>query len=126
MVPPPSGQAFASDLLELDDDELGRLQRREADADVDVAAVDVAPGCGLAVALDEIGLVRGLALERALPEHAVEERADVEADLRPERLVVRFERYPLQAAEQALLDVERGAPHRQVLPLAGETVVALQ
>ena len=35
------------------------------------------------------------ALERTLPEQIVHERADVQPDLRPQRLVVRFEDHPL-------------------------------
>ena len=59
------------------------------------------------------------ALERALPEQAVHERADVEPDRRPQRLVVRLEHHPLRAAVQALLDEQRQPADRQVLPLVG-------
>src|SRR5262245_31810767 len=43
-VPPPesSGRQLAGHLLDLNDDELGGLQRREADDDVHDAAIDVA------------------------------------------------------------------------------------
>ena len=70
------------------------------------------------VALHEVGLARRRALERALAEQVVHERADVEPDLRPQRLVVGLEHHPLRAAVEALLDEQREAPHRQVLPLA--------
>ena len=53
----------ARHLLDLNDDELRRLQRREADEDVDHAVVDVGLGRGFAVALHEVGLVGRLALE---------------------------------------------------------------
>ena len=53
---------------------------------------------GFAVALHEVRFARRFALERALPEEALHERADVEPDLRPERLVVRLEHHPLRAA----------------------------
>ena len=109
---------LAGDLLQPDDDELGRLQRREADHDVDDAEVDVVLRRRLGVALDEVRLARRRALERALPEQVVHERADVEPDLRPQRLVVRLEDDPLRAAEQRLLEEQRRAPDRQVLPLA--------
>ena len=50
----------------------------------------------------------------------VHERADVEPDLRPQRLVVRLEHDPLRAAVQALLEEEREPPDRDVLPLGRE------
>ena len=42
-------------------------------------------GGGLAVALDEVGLLRRAALEGALAEQGLHEGADVEPDLRPQR-----------------------------------------
>ena len=116
----------AGELLQPDDDELGRLQRREPDDDVDDAEVDVVLRRRLGVALDEVRLARRRALEGALAEQVVHERADVEPDLRPERLVVRLEHHPLRPAEQALLEEERRAPHGDVLPLGGERVGALR
>ena len=76
----------------------------------------------LLVALDEVRLARGRALERALAEQVVHERADVQPDLRPERLVVGLEDHPLQPAVQAFLDEERGAAHRDVFVLIGQLV----
>src|SRR5690348_303852 len=99
-------------LLDADEDELGRLERREADQDVHDASVDVVLRRRLAVALDEVGLLGRRPLEGALPEERVHERAAVESDLRPERLVVRLEDDPLRAAVQALLDVQREATDR--------------
>ena len=78
------------------------------------------------VALDEVGLARRRALERALAEQVVHEGADVEADLRPQRLVVRLEHHPLEAAVEAFLEEERQAAHRDVLPLGGQLVGAVQ
>jgi hypothetical protein len=72
-------------------------ERREAHDDVDDAAVDVALGRGLLVALDEVGFLRRLALEGALAEEVVHEGADVQADLRPERLVIGLETTHLSA-----------------------------
>src|SRR5262249_20483142 len=116
---------LAGQLLDLEDDEFRRLERGEADEDVHDAEVDVVLSRRLGVALDEVGVLRRRALEGALPEEVVHEGADVQADLRPERLVVRLEDDPLRAAEKALLDVQSGAPDRDVLPLRGEPVVAL-
>ena len=76
--------------------------------------------------LHEVGLARRRSLERALAEQVVHEGADVEPDLRPQRLVVGLEDDPLRAAVEALLDEERGAPHRDVLLLVGELVGAPQ
>src|SRR3990167_4007075 len=56
-------------LLDLEHHEFGRFQRREPDQDVHDAEVDVVLRCGLAVALDEVGLARAAALKRALAEH---------------------------------------------------------
>ena len=49
--PPDRSSGLAGDLLDLDDDELGRLERREADQDVDDAEVDVVLRGRLPVAL---------------------------------------------------------------------------
>ena len=51
-------------LADLDDDEFGRLDGREAHHDVDDAGVDVGLGGRLAITLDEERLVRCCALER--------------------------------------------------------------
>ena len=56
-------------------------------------------------------------MERALPEEALHKCSDVEADLCPERLVVRLKDHPLRPAVKTFLEEERGAPHRNVFPL---------
>src|SRR5688572_1951772 len=101
----PSHLNLSGHLLELEHDELGRLERREAHHDVDDAAVDVALGRGVLVALDEVRLSRCAALECALPEQIVHEGANVESDLGPEWLVVGLEHDPLEPAKETLLDV---------------------
>src|SRR5262249_57206449 len=53
-----------------------------------------------------------------------QEGAAVEADLRPQRLVVGLEYDPFQTAIEALLDVQGHAPHGDVLPLRARLVVA--
>src|SRR5215213_10892965 len=115
---------LAGDLLDPQNDELGGLQRREPDEDVHDAAVDVVLGGRLAVALDEVRFARAGALERALAEQRLHERAHVEPDLRPQGLVVPLEHDPLRAAIEALLDEQREPPDRHVLPLRGELVGA--
>src|SRR5262252_3669541 len=107
----PLVSGLGGDLLDLDDDELRRLERSEADQNVDDPVVDVGLRRGLAAALDEVRILRRRALERALLEQRLHERADVQADLRPQRLVVRLEYHPLRAAEQALLDEQRQPAH---------------
>ena len=66
------------------------------------------------------------ALERALAEQVLHEGADVEPDLRPQRLVVGLEHHPLRAAVEALLEEQRRAAHRDVLPFRGQQVGAVQ
>ena len=62
---PPLGRDLSRHLLDLDDDELCRLQGRKPDDDVHDAKVDVVLRGGFLVALDEVGFGRRLALERA-------------------------------------------------------------
>src|SRR5688572_12937657 len=75
-------------LRDLDHDELRGLQWSEAHEDVHDAAIAIVLRRCLGVTFCEVRLARRPALERSLPEQAVHERADVQADLRPERLVI--------------------------------------
>src|SRR3569833_1563593 len=113
-------------LLDLDHHELGGFERRETDHDVHDARIDVVLRGGLLVAFDEVGVARAAALECALPNQAVHEGAEIEADLRPQRLVVGLEHHPLRATEQTLFEEEREASHGQVFPFGGELVGAAQ
>jgi len=97
------------------DHEFGGVERREADQDVDDSEIVVLRG-GLAVAFDEAGLARRAPLEGALSEEVPHEGAHVEADLRPQRLVVGLD-HPLRSSEQALFDQQRESPRGHVLPL---------
>ena len=54
------------------------------------------------------------------------EGADIEPDLRPQRLVVGFEHDPLGAAIETFLDEERRPAHRHVLPVGGERIGAVE
>ena len=54
-------------MLELEDHELRRLKRCEADQDVHDPQVDVVLRRGLTVDLDEISILRRLPLEGTLP-----------------------------------------------------------
>ena len=120
------GFDLPGELLDLDDDKFSRFKWRKADKDVHDAVINIVLCGGLLVALDEISFARRFALERALSEEALHERADVEPDLRPKRLIVRLKNNPLCAAKEALLEKERRPPDRDVFPLGSESVIALQ
>jgi hypothetical protein len=76
------------ELRDPDDDELRRLERGKADADVYDAAVHVVLGGGRTIALDEIRLAwRGTA-QRTRSEKVVQEHADAEPKLRPQGFVL--------------------------------------
>src|SRR3954452_7177808 len=114
MEPAASG-GLADDLLDLDDDELGGLERREADNHTHDARVDIALGHRRAEpALHVIGLGRLAALERAGPEQAVHEIADRRPEARPEAMVVRFEDDGLESEIEALADHVLGSADRNV------------
>ena len=66
-----------SHLLDLEDDKLRRLERREANDDIDDAAIDVVLRGRLLVALHEVSFARSLALKRTLPNRPMHECADV-------------------------------------------------
>src|SRR5271157_2830644 len=55
-------------LLDLDDDELSRLEWSKAHHDIDDAVVDVGLGGGLAIALHKVGIRWCLSLEETLQE----------------------------------------------------------
>ena len=111
------GLDLSSVLLDPDDHELGRLEGGKTNENVDDPLVDVILGCGLLVAPDIVCFCGCLALEGTLPEEAVHEGADVQPDLGPERLVVRFENHPLGAPEEALLYKESHLANGNVFPL---------
>src|SRR5215207_3906969 len=112
-----SGGRLVDLLAELEHDELGRLERREADQDVDDAGVDVSLRRRLAVTLDEERLGGGATLEGPGAELEHHEGRDVEPQRGPQRLVVRLEDGPLDAVVDALLQVDGGAADGDVTPL---------
>src|SRR3954470_22161617 len=125
-IPGPLERELTGGLLDLDHHELGRADGRDADEHVDDAVRHVLVRRGLAVALDEVRLARGAALEGALAEERVQVRGRGQPDLLPQALVVGLEHDPLQATLEALLDMQREPSHRYVLPRAVERVGALQ
>src|SRR4029077_20712009 len=112
-------------LLDLNDDELRGLQRRETDVDVDDTEVDHVLRRSFLVALDEVGVARRLTLERALAEQIVHEGADVQPNLRPERFVVGFKDDPLRAAIEAFFEVKGETANGNIFPFRGKAVVSL-
>ena len=88
-----SGRTLAGELLNPEDHELGGLQRRETDQEVDDALVDIVRRRGRGVALHEVRVQRCAALERALAEEAVHEGADARGAVAP-RAVRRSVRTP--------------------------------
>src|SRR5215469_75050 len=76
-------------LLDLKNDKLRRLEWCKTHHDVDDSQIDVVLGCGFLVALDEVGIGRRLALESAETEKVLHECAHVQANLCPQRLVIR-------------------------------------
>src|SRR5437016_6189858 len=120
------GFDLAGHLLEFDNYKLSRFQWREANHDVDDAKVDIVLRCRLLIAFHEIRVFRRGALKGSLPKEVMHERADVEANLRPERFVIGLEHYPLRAAIKTFFDEQRRAPHGHILPFRGQTIVSLQ
>src|SRR5437016_9593216 len=120
------GFDLAGHLLEFDNYKLSRFQWREANHDVDDAKVDIVLRCRLLIAFHEIRVFRRGALKGSLPKEVMHERADVEANLGPERLVIGLEYNPLRAAIETLFDVKRGPPHRYILPFGSQPIIALQ
>ena len=98
--------------MELDDYELSWLQRCKADFDVDDATVNVVLRRRIGIALHEICVARSLALESSLAEQPIQESADIQTQLGPQRLIVRLENCPLRSAIERLLEKQREAPHR--------------
>src|SRR5262249_9085870 len=87
---PPLGGDLPGDLLDLYDHEFRRLQRRKSHHDIHNPEIDIVLRSGVLIALDEICLLRLLPLERTLAKQIMHKCSDIQPDLRPERLVIRF------------------------------------
>src|SRR5260370_11745849 len=122
---PSLGRDLSGHLLDMDNHKLCRLQRGKADDDVDNAQVDVILCGGFLVALYKVCVSRRDPLEGVLPEQVLHEGAYVQANLRPQGLVIVLKHHPLQPTIQTLLDVEGRAPNRHVFPLGAQFIVAL-
>src|SRR5580765_6135826 len=100
----PLDLGLTGDLLDLDYDELGGDQRREAHQDVHDSQINTRLRIVFGVAFDEVGALRRGALEGALQEESLHEGSNVQTDLPPQRLVVGLEDDPLRAVEKARLE----------------------
>src|ERR1700712_3309352 len=110
----------AGDLLLLadpEDDELGRLDRRDADLDHQLALVDRLRGVGLGVALHEERFFGGLPEESPGGPEAAQETVQRALHAFPQRHVVRLEDGPLGALENRRLDHVEQPPDVDVAPV---------
>src|SRR4051812_46505145 len=105
------------ELGDAEDDELGRLDRGDADLDGQHAGVAVLGRVVLGVALDEERLRRRLPEQGAVAPHPAQEHGDGALHRVPQLRVVRLEDHPVGAVEDGLLDVVEEAPDVEVTPL---------
>src|SRR5438552_8598474 len=112
----------ARELGDLEDDELCRFHRGDADLDDELARIDRLRGVHLAVAFDVERLAGRGSEERAVPPDADQEGADGALDSLPERHVVGLEDHPLGAQQDGTLDVVEEPVDVDVPPgrIAGE------
>src|SRR5438552_6462595 len=112
----------ARELGDLEDDELCRFHRGDADLDDELARIDRLRGVHLAVAFDVERLAGRGSEERAVPPDADQEGADGALDSLPERHVVGLEDHPLGAQQDGTLDVVEEPADVDVPPgrIAGE------
>src|SRR5262245_28579048 len=114
------GRASGRGLLVLADaehDELGGLDRRDADLDHELAGVDRLRRVRRLVAADEERLVGALAEQRARLPQTLEVGVERALDALPQRDVVRLEDGPLRALEDRGLDHVEEAADVDVLPV---------
>src|SRR6266542_50719 len=112
-------------LLQVQDHEFSRFERRKPDHDVHDPEIAIVLSCRLGVALHKVRVLRFLALESALPKEVLHKGADIQPDLRVQRLVIRFENYPFETAIQALFYEQRQAANRNVLIFTSKAVIAI-
>src|SRR6476620_8388957 len=106
----------ARELGQLEDDELRRLDRRDADLADDLPGVDAFGRVGLEVALDEVRLVGRESEQGPLAPLVDEEGADRAVDPRPELGVVRLEDHPLRPEQDGLLEVVEELADVEIAP----------
>ena len=111
-------------MLDLKYYELCRLERRKADENVHDAMVHVALPRRFGVALYKVCFSRRSTLEGTLAEEVLHEGPDIEANLLPERFVIRFEYDPLRAAVEGFFYEQGQSAHRDVFPLGTNLIIA--
>jgi hypothetical protein len=117
---------LTSHLLNLDNHEFGRLERREPHNDIDDTLIDVVLGGGLFVTFDKISILRSLPLKRPLAKKVMHEGTDIEPDLRPQGLIVRLKYDPLCTAKEAFFDEQGRTSDRDIFPLRGQAISPFQ
>src|SRR3954447_16109613 len=105
------------ELAQAEDDELGRLDGRDADLADDLPGLDDVGRVRLGVALDEERLLGGRPEQRALTPGAGEEVRGRDPQLHPQPLVVGLEHRPLRALHDRLGDVVEEPADVDVAPL---------
>src|SRR3954451_22065853 len=95
----------AGELGEPEDDELGRLDRGDADLAQHLTGVDGVGRVRLLVALDVEGVVRRVPEQGAPAPLPHQEGTDRTADARPQRAVVGLEDAPLRPVEDGFLEI---------------------
>src|SRR5688572_9183133 len=118
----PLGFNLSRNLLDLDDDELSRFQRCEADVVVDDSQIDIVLSCRAAIAANKVRVARRSTLESTFAKESLHERTDVQSNLGPQRFIVRFEHNPMRSAIQALLEEQGEPPNGDVLPFGCQLV----
>src|SRR5437870_3115076 len=114
---PSLGRDLSGHLLDLDNYKFRRLQWGKADHNVDDAQVDVILCGSFLVALYKICVGRRYPLESVLPEQVMHKSANVQPNLRPQRLVVGLKHDPFQCTIKTFLNEQGRAPNRHVFPL---------
>src|ERR1700741_3643462 len=120
------GSDLSCNLLNLDDDELRGLQGRKSYDDVHDAEIDVVLRGSLLVTFDEIGVLRRLSLKCTLPKEVLHEGTDIEANLGPERFIVRLEDDPLRSPVEAFFDKQSESPDGNVFIVVRHLIGAIE
>ena len=101
-----------------EDHELRGFQRRDTDQSDEPAVRDVVLRHRRGIAADEIGVLRCCPLKRAGTPRRVQERRDLEPNLRPDGFAVRLEHDPGEALFDTAFEEKQEAPDVDVFPLA--------
>ena len=104
-----SGGNLTCHLLEFQDDKLRWFQWREANDDINDTLIDIILGRCFAIAFDKVSLFWRFTLECTLSKQVIHKRAQIQPNLRPQRLIIWFKhdhcvpRYRLSCKNSASL-----------------------